>query len=71
MSERKTSITDKVLLGVTAGLVVWEGWTLLNKTEGDTISERVRKASKDRMYLTFFAGLLCGHWFWPLDEKKD
>ena len=68
MSKGKSTLTDKVLVGAVAGLVLYEGYTLLNKAKADTISERVRKAAKSKMYLTFFAGLLCGHWFWPLDE---
>lgn len=58
-------------MGVVAGLVLWEGYTLINKDKADTISERIRSAGTKRIYLTFFAGLLCGHWFWPLDEDED
>lgn len=57
-------------MGAVAGLILWEGWTLFNKDKSDTISERIRKGARKRIYLTFFAGLLCGHWFWPLDEDQ-
>lgn len=69
MSEKKSSLTDKVLLGTIGALVAYEGWTLVNRTKADTLSERIRKAARSKIYLTFFAGLLCGHWFWPLDDR--
>ncbi len=67
----KSNATDKVLMAAVAGLVLWEGYTLLNKEKADTISERIRNAGRKKIYLTFFAGLLCGHWFWPLGESDD
>lgn len=71
MKPPKTSLTDKVLLGTIGALIAYEGYTLINKDKADTLSERIRKAARKRIYLTFFAGLLCGHWFWPLPEDAD
>lgn len=67
---QRSSLTDKVLLGTIAGLMIYEGYTLVNKDEADTLSERIRKAARKKIYLTFFAGLLCGHWFWPLPDDN-
>lgn len=69
--EKQGSLTDKVLLYTIGGLMAYEAYTLLNKDRSDTISERIRKAGHKKMYLTFFAGLLCGHWFWPLPEDDN
>jgi hypothetical protein len=71
--DAKTSLTDKVLMATVGGLLAYEAYTLINKESADTISERIRNASRKRTYLTFFAGLLCGHWFWPLqdEDQKD
>lgn len=45
------------------GLLIFEAYTLLNHTPGDTLSEAVWKACQ-RPLVPFLAGLLCGHFFW-------
>lgn len=56
-------LTDKVLLGSVAGLLAYEGYTLINKEPEDTISESVWRVEKSRPVVPFLVGLLCGHLF--------
>lgn len=58
------NLTDKVVVGAIALLLIYEGWTLINGVRGDTISETVWRASQ-RPLVPFLVGLLCGHFFWP------
>lgn len=47
-----------------AALFIYEGIALFTAQRGDTISEIVWAASEHSI-VTFLAGLLCGHFFWP------
>lgn len=58
-----TAVTDLFLLGVILVLLVWEGYTLLNKAPGDHITARVRHWSK-RPMIPFCIGVLIGHFLW-------
>lgn len=62
--------TRKVVLGATAALLAYEGWTLVNKEPEDTISETIWDGAKDRPLIPFLFGLLMGHFFWQKVEKK-
>jgi hypothetical protein len=61
--------TDLALGAAAVGLLIWEGWTLVNKTPKDTISERIEKAAMERPLVPFVFGMLCGHFFWQF--KRD
>ena len=63
--------TDKVIGGAVVALLGYELWTLINKTEHDTISERIWRVSMKRPLVPFAAGLLCGHFFWQAANGKD
>ena len=65
-----TQKTRKVVLGATAALLVYEGWTLINKEPGDTISETIWEDAKSRPLIPFLFGLLMGHFFWQKLERK-
>ncbi len=58
------SKTDVAIAVVVVGALAWEGWTLVNRTPHDTISERVWKHAPRRPLIPFAIGLLCGHFFW-------
>lgn len=58
------NLTDKVVLAVIALLLAYEGWTLVNSTPADTISESVWRIASSRPLVPFLAGMLCGHFFW-------
>lgn len=57
------NLTDLVVAGAVALLLIYEGWTLINRTPNDTISETVWRANKWPL-VPFLIGVLCGHWFW-------
>lgn len=56
--------TDAVVMGALVLLLVWEGWTLFNKREGDTISESMWRAIVRQPLVAFLLGMLMGHWVW-------
>ena len=56
--------TDAVVTGVVVFLLGWEGWTLANKRQGDTISETVWRAVVRRPLIPFLLGALMAHWLW-------
>ena len=62
-------LTDLVVGGVTVVLLAYEAWTLLNKKQGDTISESVWRASR-RPLVPFAFGMLMGHFFFNKVEEK-
>ena len=45
-------------------LLGYEGWAVVNRTPGDTLSEAVWHAIRERPFVPFLAGFLCGHFFW-------
>jgi hypothetical protein len=44
-------------------------WLALDKRDGNTYSENLRKWGEAwpplRLLMAFGFGLLCGHWYWP------
>ncbi|MCC6650676.1 MAG: hypothetical protein IT348_05965 [Candidatus Eisenbacteria bacterium] len=56
--------TTWVLAALVLGLFGYEGYTLGNSAEGDTISEVVWALSDRYPVLVLFFGILYGHWFW-------
>lgn len=67
----KSTSTDKVLLGATAALLVYEAWTLVNSEAKDTISERTWRASAKRPLVPFLLGALMGHLIWQSQDVYD
>lgn len=63
------SRTDKVVAGATVGLLLYEGWTLINKRKGDTISESIWGSMKRHPLVPFGFGMLMGHFFWQKAEN--
>jgi hypothetical protein len=57
---RKTEVAWLIAI---CALLIYEGYTLINKTPGDTLSEAVWKVSSHPL-VPFLAGFLCGHFFW-------
>lgn len=62
------NLTDKVIFGVIALLLLYEGWTLINGTPNDTISESIWRLA-DRPLVPFLFGFLMGHFFWGPHAK--
>lgn len=60
--------TDAVVTGALVLLLVYEGWSLGNRREGDTISETVWRVVYRRPYVALWVGILLGHWFWLPDR---
>ncbi len=56
--------TDTVVLIIVGAALAYELWTVLNHTQGDTISESIWKALYRRPLLAFVLGFLIGHWVW-------
>lgn len=64
--------TDKVIVIWCAALLIWEGWTCINKTPKDTISERVWEWAKHLFVVRFGVAFLFAHFFFQRDEgAKD
>lgn len=57
--------TTWVLAALVLGLFGYEGYTLGNSAEGDTISEVMWTLSDRWPIVIGFCFLLMGHWFWP------
>lgn len=55
--------TDVAWIIAIVGLLIYEAYTLANKTPGDTLSEAVWNVSRHPL-VPFLAGMLCGHLFW-------
>lgn len=60
-TKRKTKIAWLIAL---VGLLIFEGWTVLNSIPNDTLSEAVWDVAQDYPLVPFLAGVLCGHFFW-------
>lgn len=67
----KSTSTDKVILGATAALLVYEAWTLINSRPKDTISERTWKASAKRPLIPFMLGAIASHFVWQSQDVYD
>ena len=67
----KSTLTDKMLLGASAGLLLYEAYTLMNGKPKDTISERVWRASAKRPLIPFALGMLIGHFVWQSQDVYD
>ena len=57
--------TETVVVVALVLLIVWEVWTVKNQRDKDTISDVIWRAAAQQPVVIFFAGVLCGHWFWP------
>lgn len=64
-------LTQLIIATIIVALLGYEGWTLVNNVPHDTISETIWQWAETTPVIGFFAGLLCGHWFWPKSNKKD
>ena len=60
-------MTDTVWVIAIVGLLIYEGYTIANKKQGDTLSESVWRIAYRRPLIPFLAGMVCGHWFWGAD----
>jgi hypothetical protein len=57
------SLTKKVLMVASGGLLLYEAWTLINEKTDDKISDTVWDLSK-YPFFSFACGVLAGHFFW-------
>ena len=61
-----------ISLGVALVLLLgWEIYTLVNETEGDTISTTMWWLAKEYPIFSFAIGVLIGHFFWPNNDKPS
>lgn len=63
--------TEILLVAFIVILLLWEGWTLINKRRADTISETTWRATMRRPFIVFLIGFLFGHLFWQSDTTYD
>lgn len=66
----KSTKTDAVIIGGALLYLLWEGYTLINNEERDTISERIWRASR-RPLVPFLGGMLMGHFFWQAQDEYE
>ena len=52
-------------------LAGYEGWTLSNAAEGDTISEVVWALTERFPVISFLFGVVAGHFFWQRRHAGD
>ena len=53
-----------VFLGIVGAALGYELWALMNRRDGDTISEIVWDATTKRPLVPFALGMVAGHFFW-------
>lgn len=64
------SKTGKVVALAGLGLLAWEGWTLVNKSPDDTISETLWR-QMHRPLIPFAIGALASHFVWQSQDVYD
>lgn len=57
-------VTDYAWVTLIVLALLYEGWTLINHTPNDTLSEAVWAVATKRPLIPFAAGFLMGHLFW-------
>lgn len=62
--------TSKVVTTATLGLLIYEGYTLINKDPEDTISETLWKEMR-RPLIPFALGALVSHFVWQSQDVYD
>lgn len=65
------AVTKVLILVVIVALAGWTTVAKLLGKPGDTVSEHVRKYSREYLILAVAFGFLLGHWFWPLCTPGD
>lgn len=63
--------TDRVLLGAVTGLLLYEGYTVFNKTKDDTESESIWRILPRRPIVPFVLGFTLGHFVWQSQDVYD
>lgn len=58
-------ITGWVIAAAIATLIVYDVVMIVNKTDGDTISEILLKVASRWPVIAFAAGVVVGHLWWP------
>lgn len=58
--------TTQVIVLATAALVAYDIYAAATPEPGDTLSEVIAYAARERPIVAVAAGVLIGHWFWPL-----
>lgn len=62
-------ITIGILIAVTAALIAWDIYVVVDPEPRDTISEVLFHYDRRFPIIRFAAGVLCGHWFWGQREE--
>lgn len=63
------NLTTKIIVGATAALVVYDVYAADTQERGDTISEVIATAARRRPIIAVAAGVVIGHWFWPMASR--
>lgn len=62
--------TTQVIAVATAALVAYDIYVAATPERGDTLSEVIARAARQRPIIAAAAGVLFGHWFWPLGRAR-
>lgn len=62
-------ITKYFIFVSLAAILVFDGWVWSNGGTEATISWAIFAASYDYPLIPFFAGFVCGHFFWQMKPK--
>jgi len=62
-------ITTAVIVGTILAVSAYDVWPAMTKKKGDTISEVLLAAAKERPIIAAVWGVLTGHLFWPQGGK--
>lgn len=62
------AITDAVLIGTIAVLLIYEVIVIAATKDGDSISWQISTAAFRHPFIAFLAGFLSGHLFWQMSN---
>lgn len=64
-------ITSVIIIAITAGVIAYDVWVVIEPTPGDTISEVLLSWGERHLFLPWLWGGLAGHLFWPMTKLGD
>lgn len=64
-------LTARILIVTAAALALYDVYVASTPEPGDTISEVINEASRQRPVIAFALGGIAGHLFWPLGRGGD
>ena len=64
------AITGGFIVGCIVVIIGYDIWAVLQGGIDATISAMIQDAAHDYPIIAFAAGVLCGHFFWPVRKEK-